>query len=130
MPACCAAAGVGQNVLHQRLRSRASRTGARARAARAWRAGSTFASAIVLAGAWMASEASIPSASASSAGANASRWWSCAAAHHVSSWPGSAVRSSGHAPRPSSSRWIASSSGAASVVEETATCWPGCASRQ
>ena len=130
MPACWAAAGVGQYVLHQRVRIRASRIGARARAARAWRAGSTPASAIVLAGAWIESEASMPSASARSAGANVSRWRSCAAAHQPSSWPGSAVCRRGHAPRPSSSRWSASSSGAASVVEETATCCPGCASRQ
>ena len=51
-------------------------------------------------------------------------------AHQSSSWRGSEVRSSGQAPRASSSRWSASSSGAASVVERTTTCWPGCTSRQ
>ena len=116
---------------HQRRRIAASRIGARARAARAIRAGSTPASAVVFSGAWIVSDASVASASASSAGGNAvevrvARRGPPALALR----PGSAVRSSGHAPRSSISRWSASSSGAASVVERTTTCWPGCASRQ
>ena len=72
MPACWAAAAVGHSVPHQRRRRAASRTGARARAARAMRNGSTPASAVVFAGAWIVSEASVCSASASSAGAKPS----------------------------------------------------------
>ena len=54
--ACWAPAGVGHSVPHQRRRSAASRTGARARAARAMRAGSTPASAVVFSGAWIVSD--------------------------------------------------------------------------
>ena len=87
-PCPCRPAGrppaVGQSVPHQRRRSPASRTAARARAARAMRAGSTPASAVTFSGAWIVSEASVCSASASSAGGNASRCASCAAAHQPS----------------------------------------------
>jgi hypothetical protein len=130
MPACCAPACVGHSVRHQRRRSAASRTGARARVARAIRSAATPASERVFAGAWMPIDASVPSASASSAAAKPSRCASRAAAQKPSSAPGSSARSSGHASRSSSSRWSSSSSGAASVVERTTTCWPGCTSRQ
>ena len=53
MPACCASAGVGHTDTHQRRAKAASRTGARARAARDSMAGSTPASARVFSGAWI-----------------------------------------------------------------------------
>ena len=130
MPACCAPAAVGHSVTHQRRASAASRTGARARAARAIRPASTCASERVLAGAWMPIEASVACASASSAAGKPSRCASRACCQKPSSAPGSSVRISGHASRTSSSSCSASSSGAASVVERTTTCWPGCTSRQ
>ena len=69
MPACWAPAGVGQSVPHQRRRSAASRTGAR-RARRGRSApGRRRRARVVFSGAWMISDASVPSASASSAGA-------------------------------------------------------------
>ena len=46
------------------------------------------------------------------------------------SGPGSETRMAGHASRSRISRWSASSSGAACVVERTSTCCPGCTSRQ
>ena len=74
---------------HQRRLSAASRTFARARAARAIREASTPTSARVFSGAWMRTEASVPSASASSDGGNESRCTSRAARQNASSAPGS-----------------------------------------
>ena len=115
MPACWAAAAVGNNVIAQRRDSATSRSGAREIAARDSRAGSTPASAFAFSVAWMRSEASICSASASSAVAKPSRCTSRAALQKPSSCPGSEARISGQASRSRISRCSASSSGAASV---------------
>ena len=80
IPACCAPAGVGHSVPHQRRCIASSRTGARVRAARAIRAGSTPASSLVLSGAWIVSRQSAVSVSACSPGDSVSRWTSRAAA--------------------------------------------------
>jgi hypothetical protein len=130
MPACCAAAAVGHSVIDQRRPSMTSRSGARERAARDRRAGSTPASAFALSVAWMRREASISSASASSAVAKPSRCTSRAALQKPSSCPGSEARISGHASRSRISRCSASSSGEASTEDCTSTCWPGATSRQ
>ncbi len=130
IPACWAAAAVGHSVIAQRLASRASRSGACERAARASRAGSTPASAFALSVAWIRSEASSSRAAASSADGNESKAASWTAAQKPSDWPGSATSSSGQAERSRISRCSASSSGAASVLEDTCTCWPGATSRQ
>ena len=78
--ACCAPAGVGHSVPHQRRCIASSRTGARVRAARACRAGSTPASSLVFSGAWIVSRQSAVSVSARSPGESESRWTSRAAA--------------------------------------------------
>ena len=80
IPACWAPAARRPQRPAPAARQRSSRTGARARAARAIRAGSTPASARVLAGAWIAQQRVGARASASSAGGKPSRWTSRAAA--------------------------------------------------
>ncbi len=130
MPACWAAAAVGNNVIAQRRDSATSRSGARAIAARESNAGSTPASAFAFSVAWMRSEASISSASASSAVAKPSRCTSRAALQKLSSCPGSEARISGQASRSRISRCSANSSGAANDDDCTSTCCPGDTSRQ
>ena len=130
IPACWASAGVGHTVTHQRWCSAASRSGRRARAARAVRPGSTAESAVTLSGEWTAMRASADCASARASGAKPSRWASVAADHQDSSAPSSSTRSSGQAPRRRIARWRASTSGAAPAPARTRTCWPARTSRQ
>ncbi len=130
MPASCASAGVGHSDTHHRRANAASRSGARARAARVISDGSTPDNARVFSGACIVIDASVPSASASSRGANPSRCTSRAAVQNPSSCPGNATRSSGHASRSNKARCRASRAGEASVVERTTTCWPARTSRQ
>ena len=120
MPACCAPAGVGHSVAHQRRRSAASRSGAprrgpRGRSARGRR---PRAPACWPAPGWRATRR-CPPASASSAAGSRRGARRGRAAQNASACSGSSTRSSGQASRSSSSRWSASSSGAASVVERT-----------
>ena len=84
MPACWAPAGVGHRVPHQRRRSAGLAHGG-ARPGRARHPlGVDAGQRRVLSGAWIASDASVSSASASSAGAKPSRCASRAAAHQPS----------------------------------------------
>ena len=130
IPACCAAAAVGHSVIAQRLASRSSRSGACARAARASRAGSTEASALALSVAWIRSDASSSLRRGQLGRRHGVQLRRRATARQKpSDCPGSATSSSGQAPRSSTSRCSASSSGAASVVDAIATCWPSAAPR-
>ena len=100
MPACCASAGVGHSVTHQRRASIASRTGARARAARAHSSGvDPRQRARVLRRVDPQRRVGAPRPPRSSSGANPSRCTSRAAAQNALVLPRQRRRAAAATPR-------------------------------